>query len=70
MHSIMPNECEWLTVLTCINTTGHSIPGFYIFKGKRIRENYIRFCEDGASMAMQPEAWMMQYLFSTWSAIS
>lgn len=68
MHSLMPNEREWLTVFTCVNASGESIPGFYIFKGKRIKENYIANCEDGASMAMQPEAWMTAELFSHWTS--
>ena len=66
VHNVVPNEHEWLIVLTCINTAGESVPGFYIFKGKRIRCNYIIHCEDGAAMAMQPEAWMTQFLFSNW----
>ena len=66
VHSVIPNEHEWLTVLTCINAAGESVPGFYIFKGKRIKRNYIIHCEDGATMAMQPEAWMTQFLFSNW----
>ena len=66
VHSLMPNEREWLTVLSCVNASGESIPAFYIFKGKRMRENYIAKCEDGASMAMQPEAWMTTQLFSHW----
>ena len=31
-----------------------------------MRENYIEYCEDIASMAMQPKAWMMAILFSHW----
>ena len=65
VHTLLPNEREWLTVLTCINATDLHIPGFYIFRGKRIRDNYIRFCEDGVAMAMQSEAWMTQFLFSS-----
>ena len=41
-------------------------PSFYIFKGKRFRKNYIQHCEAGATMAMQPRAWMTLYLFSAW----
>ena len=41
VHTVVPNDHEWLTVLTCVNAAGWSIPGFYIFKGKRIRRNYI-----------------------------
>ena len=66
VHTLLPNEREWLTLLTCINAVGFHIPGFYIFRGKRIRDNYIRFCEDVAAMAMQLEAWMTQFLFSSW----
>ena len=66
VHSLMPNEREWITVLSCINAGGESIPSFYIFEGKRRRENYIANCEAGASMAMQPHAWMTTELFSAW----
>jgi hypothetical protein len=31
VYSLMPNEREWIIVLSCINTSGDSIPGFYIF---------------------------------------
>ena len=66
VHSIVPDQREWLSVLVCINAAGESIPGFYIFKGKRFGSNYIQRCEAGATMAMQPRAWMTSYLFSAW----
>jgi hypothetical protein len=66
VHSLMPNECEWITVLSCINTSGQSIQGFFIYRGKRVMMNYIQHCKDGATMAMQPEGWMTAILFSTW----
>ena len=66
MHKLAPNEREHLTTLECINAAGHHIPNLYIFKGKRIRENFIVHCEDQAAMAMQLEAWMTQFLFSKW----
>ena len=66
MHFLLPNDHEWLTVLTCINAVGDKILGFYIFRVKRMRDNYIRYCEDGAAIAMQTKAWMIQCLFSTW----
>jgi hypothetical protein len=43
-----------------------SIPSFYIFKGKRFRRNYIERCEEGATMAMQPRAWMTSFMFAKW----
>lgn len=62
----MLDEREWLSVLVCVNASGLSIPSFYIFKGKRFRRNYIERCESGATMAMQPRAWMTSFLFSKW----
>jgi hypothetical protein len=66
VHSLIHNEREWVTVLSCINASGQSIPGFYIFRGKRVMMNYIQNCENGATMAMQPEGWMTAILFSHW----
>jgi hypothetical protein len=56
VHQVIPDEREWLTVLTCINVVGQSIPSFYIFRGKRFRRNYIQHCEEGATMAMSNKA--------------
>jgi hypothetical protein len=66
VHSIVPDHREWLSVLVCINAAGLSIPSFYIFRGKRFGQNYIQRCEPGATMAMQPRAWMTSYLFGAW----
>jgi hypothetical protein len=57
---------EWLSILVCINAVGVAIPSFYIFRGKRLGQNYIQHCEPGATMAMQPRAWMTSYFFSAW----
>jgi hypothetical protein len=66
VHSLMPNEHEWVTILSCINVGGQSIPEFYTFKGKKFMANYIQYCEDCATMAMQLEGWMTATLFSHW----
>jgi hypothetical protein len=66
VNQVVPDEREWLTVLTCVNAAGESIPNFYIFRGKRFRRNYIEFCEEGATMAMSSKAWMTACLFSAW----
>jgi hypothetical protein len=66
VHSIIPNQREWLSVLVCINAAGKAIPSFYIFWGQRFRQNYIQHSEAGATMAMQLRAWMTAYLFSAW----
>jgi hypothetical protein len=66
VHSIIPDEREWLSVLTCVNAAGEYIPHFFIFKGKRMRRNYIERCETNSTMAMQEKAWMTGRLFSSW----
>jgi hypothetical protein len=66
VHSIVPNQREWLSVLVVVNAAKQAKPAFYIFKEKRFGQNYIEHCEPGATMAMQPCAWMTSYLFSTW----
>jgi hypothetical protein len=62
----MPDEREWISVLYCVNTDEASIPNFYVFKGKRLWRNYIEACEAGATMAMQPRAWMTSFFFAQW----
>jgi flagellar biosynthesis GTPase FlhF len=49
-----------------VNESGEAILAFYIFQEKRFCKNYIEHCEAGATMAMQPHAWMTSYLFSAW----
>ena len=34
VHNIIPDEKEWLSVLTCVNAVGEYIPHYFIFKGK------------------------------------
>jgi hypothetical protein len=65
VHSIISKEREWLSVLVCVNAAGFHIPSFYIFRGKTFQRDYIKQCEDNASMAMQPKAWMTGYLFKS-----
>jgi hypothetical protein len=66
VHSIIPKEQEWLSILVCVNAAGFHIRSFYIFWGKTFQRDYIKQCEDNASMAMQPKAWMMGYRFKSW----
>ena len=53
VHSMIPNEREWLSVLTTINANGDTIPNFYIFKGIRPKSSYLALCESGATYGMQ-----------------
>ena len=67
VHLFTPNDQrEWISVLTCINASGEIIPNYYIFKGLRIRRDYIALCEDGATFDMQKKGWVDSYQFSTW----
>ena len=53
VHTVTQDEREWLSILSCINASGSSIPNFYIFKGRSFRRNFIIRCEEGACIAMQ-----------------
>ena len=55
-HSIELDLREHLTVHSCVNVDGGSIPNFYILKGSYVLEDYIARCEEGAVMEMQPNA--------------
>lgn len=56
VHSIIPDQREWLPYLVCINAMELAIPSFYIFSGKRFRRNYIKRYKSGSTMAMQIKA--------------
>jgi hypothetical protein len=66
VYTIVPDQPEWLSVLVYINAAGLAIPSFYVFKGKRFRQNYIERCEPGTTMSLQLRAWMTSYLFRAW----
>jgi hypothetical protein len=66
VHTLIPNERESLSVLTCINAARQHIPNFYIFKGKRMRQNFLQLARSEDVMAMQAKAWMKNYLFDAW----
>jgi hypothetical protein len=34
VHSVIPKEQEWLSLLVCVNAAVYHIPSFYIFRGK------------------------------------
>jgi hypothetical protein len=55
-----------LSVLSCINADGGSIPNFYILKGTYFLQDYVKCSEDNALMAMQPNAWMTKWLIESW----
>jgi hypothetical protein len=52
VYSIEPDQREHLSVVSCINADGGSIPNFYILKGTYFLQDYVKRCEDNAVMAM------------------
>jgi hypothetical protein len=52
VHTIVPEQREWLSVLVCINVAGLAIPSFYVLKKKSFRQNYIERCKPGVTMSM------------------
>jgi hypothetical protein len=66
VHTIVPDQREWLSIFVCINAATLAIPSFYVFKGKCFHQNYVERCEQGATMSMQPWVWMNSYFFSAW----
>ena len=66
VHLIEPNQREHLSVLSCVNADGGSIPNFYILKGSYFLEDYIARCEPGVVMGMQQNVWMTRWLFESW----
>ncbi|XP_057857005.2 MFS-type transporter clz9-like [Cryptomeria japonica] len=66
MSYIILKSREWMTILCCVNASGQSIPGFYLFKGKRQLQNYILKCEQGACMTAQQHACVTKEYFLNW----
>ena len=66
IHTIVPNERNWISMLVVMNSVRHTMPNYYVFKGKRPREEYISLCEDGACLGMQENGFMDNENFSTW----
>jgi hypothetical protein len=46
-----------------INATRGVLPNFYIFRGERLRDDYISLCRPNTYMEMQKETWMTIFLF-------
>ena len=63
---LVPNEREWMTVLTIINAEREYPPHFYIFKEKRKTRCYVSKCEENCMWAMQNKGWMDSNLFPQW----
>ncbi len=63
MYNIILKSRKWLTINCVVNAAWGSIPGFYIFQGERIRDDYIMHYKLGTCMAFQTKSWMASFLF-------
>jgi hypothetical protein len=62
VYSTIPKSREWLTINCVVNVEGGVLPRFYIFKGERLQDDYIKFCKLGTCMAMQNKVSMTSFL--------
>jgi hypothetical protein len=46
-----------------VNVTKGLIPRFYIFRGERTKDDYIKHYKFGTCMAIQTKTWMTSFLF-------
>jgi hypothetical protein len=63
LYNTIPKSKEWLTINCVMNAVGGLIPIFYIFRGERIKDDYIKYCKFGTCMVGQTKAWMTNFLF-------
>ena len=61
----MPSEKEWLSVLSTINSSGNSIPNYYIFNGIRQLKNYGVLCEEETMVVYKKKVGWIP--FTSWS---
>jgi hypothetical protein len=59
----MPKSQKWLMINCVVNVVGSILFGFYVFKGERLRDNYIQHYKPRTCMAMQIKTWMTSFFF-------
>jgi len=63
VSSIIPKSLEWLTINCVVNDRKGVLFCFYIFRGEKLKDDYIKFYDPGTCMAMQKKKWMIIFLF-------
>jgi hypothetical protein len=53
IYNIIPKSWEWLTINYAINVVGGVLLSFYIFKGERLKDDYIKLYKPSIYMVMQ-----------------
>jgi len=59
----IPKSRVWFTVNCVVNATEGSMLKFYLFRGERMKEDYIRHYKSKTCMTMQSKGWMMSFFF-------
>jgi hypothetical protein len=62
IYNTIPKFQEWLIKNCVVNVIGGALPWFYIFKGEKLKDDYVKFCQLGTWMVMQKKAWMTSFL--------
>ncbi len=63
VYNINLETWEWLIVNCMVNATRDVLHGFYIFRGERLRDDYIKLCKLGTCMEMLKKTWMTTFMF-------
>jgi hypothetical protein len=54
---------EWLIINCVVDVAQTSLPSWYIFRGKKFINDYIKHCKTRTCMAMQKKTQMTSFLF-------
>jgi hypothetical protein len=68
-YSTIPKSWEWLNINYEINDVGGVIPKFYIFKGGKSLNDYIKFSTPKIYMIMPKKAWIIFFLLKEFLSI-
>lgn len=63
VHLIAQENAENVTIAPCVNATGNAIPPMIVFKGKRLREEFLENLLAGSMVKMAPKGSMTTKLF-------
>ncbi|CAB3262426.1 unnamed protein product [Arctia plantaginis] len=63
VHLIAQEHAENVTIAPCVNATGNAIPPMIVFKGKRLREEFLENLPAGSLVKMTPKGSMTTELF-------
>lgn len=63
VHLIAQEHAENVSIAACVNATGNAIPPMVIFKGKRLRDEFLENLPAGSLVKMAPKGSMTTELF-------